>query len=641
VADPDAAVADLPMLSSAERRQLVEVWNDTRDAYPEAATVHRLVEEQVRRTPGAVALTFEGEDWTCAELNARANRLAHSLRRRGAGPGTRVGIFLERSLDLVAALLGVLKAGAAYVPLDPTYPAERLAYVVEDSGAALLLTEERLRWNLPEVGAAEVVEIDVEDVSAESAEDPEPLAGPDDLAYVIYTSGSTGRPKGVEVRHGGVVNFLAAMAREPGLSAADVLVAVTTISFDIAGLELYLPLSVGARVVLANRDEAMDASRLAALLDGATVLQATPATWRMLLAAGWPGNPALKALCGGEALPGDLAREIAGRVGSLWNVYGPTETTIWSAVRPVSDGDETTAVPAVPAMVPIGRPIANTSIHLLDRRFAPVPIGVVGELYIGGDGLARGYLRRPALTAERFLPDPFVWTAGARLYRTGDLARRLADGEVEFVGRADHQVKVRGFRIELGEIEAMLAEHPAVAQAVAAVRPDGSGNAQLVAYVVPAEGRAASAGNLRAALREALPEYMIPSHFVTLSAFPLTPNAKVDRKALPAPGTDRPDLEREFVAPRTPVEESVAAIWAEVLGRSKIGVHDNFFELGGHSLMATQVISRIQESFRVDLTLPAIFKRPTVAGLAEAVVQKELEQADAGLLAELLSALEG
>jgi amino acid adenylation domain-containing protein len=633
VADPDAAVAGLPMLSCDERRQLLEVWNDTRVAMPAEPTVHALIEAQVARTPEAFALTFETEDLTYAQLNARANRVAHGLRRRGAGPGTLVGIFLERSADMVAALLGVLKSGAAYVPLDPTYPPDRIAYVVEDSGAAILLTEERIRWDLPDVGGAEVVEIEA--LSAEETGDLEPLAGPEDLAYVIYTSGSTGRPKGVEVRHGGVVNFLASMAREPGITADDALVAVTTISFDIAGLELYLPLAAGARVVLASRETAMDGAALISLLDGATVMQATPATWRLLLASGWDGNTALKALCGGEALPGDLARELAERVGWLWNVYGPTETTIWSAVRPVPASHEGNGA------VPVGRPIANTSIHLLDRRLEPVPVGVVGELYIGGDGLARGYLRRPGLTAERFLPDPFAWGTGARLYRTGDLARRLPDGEVEFIGRADHQVKVRGYRIELGEIEAALAEHPAVAQAVVVVRPDASGTAQLVAYLVQAEGKVASVGNLRASLRESLPEYMIPSTFVTLSAFPLTPNGKVDRKALPAPGSERPELERELVAPRTPVEEGIAAIWAEVLGRDRIGVHDNFFELGGHSLMATQAVSRIQQTFRADLTLPTFFKTPTVAGLAEAVVQKELEQADAAMLAELLAGLEG
>ncbi|HVR97698.1 MAG TPA: amino acid adenylation domain-containing protein, partial [Thermoanaerobaculia bacterium] len=558
VTDPDAAVAALPMLSFEERRQLVEGWNETRAALPAEPTVHALIEAQAARTPEAFALTFETEDLTYAQLNARANRVAHALRRRGAGPGTLVGIFLERSADMVAALLGVLKSGAAYVPLDPTYPPDRIAYVVEDSGAAILLTEERIRWDLPDVGEAEIVEIGkIEGLSAVDTHDPEPLAGPGDLAYVIYTSGSTGRPKGVEVRHGGVVNFLASMARQPGITADDALVAVTTISFDIAGLELYLPLMVGARIALASRETAIDGAALIGLLDGATVMQATPATWRLLLAAGWDGNPALKALCGGEALPGDLARELAERVESLWNVYGPTETTIWSAVRPVATGYEGNTA------VPVGRPIANTSIHLLDPRFEPVPVGVVGELYIGGDGLARGYLRRPSLTAERFLPDPFAWDTGTRIYRTGDLARRLPDGEVEFIGRADHQVKVRGYRIELGEIEAALAEHPAVAQAVVVVRPDAAGIAQLVAYLVQAEGKAASVGNLRASLRESLPEYMIPSTFVTLSAFPLTPNGKVDRKSLPAPGSERPELERELVAPRTPVEEGIAAIWAE------------------------------------------------------------------------------
>jgi len=388
-------------------------------------------------------------------------------------------------------------------------------------------------------------------------------------------------------------------------------------------------------VVLARRDTAADGALLAALLasSGATVMQATPATWRLLLAAGWRGAPQLKVLCGGEALPPDLAGELLSRTASLWNVYGPTETTIWSTVEPVTAA-------ATSGALPIGRPIANTGIHLLDRHLQPVPVGVAGELYIGGAGVARGYLRRPALTAERFVPDPFGASPGARLYRTGDLARQLPDGRVVYLGRTDFQVKVRGFRIELGEIEAVLSRHPAVAQCAVAVREEAPGNPQLTAYWVAAEGRAASVGNLRAALREELPDYMIPALFIALPALPLTPNGKVDRKALPAPDGGRPDLGREYVAPQGPVQERLAAIWAEVLRRDRVGADDNFFELGGHSLMATQVLSRIQEAFGVELPLRALFDRPTVAGLAEAIIQQELERADADALTKLLAELE-
>jgi amino acid adenylation domain-containing protein len=636
LADPtaaDTALSTLPILGEDERRQIVEQWNETEAAYP-AVCVHQLFEAQADHDPGSIALVFESENLSYGDLDVRANRLAHRLRASGVGPGALVGVCLERSPEMVVALLAVLKAGGAYVPLDPTYPADRIAYVLEDSGARVVLTQPELLYDLP-VEDREAIVVETGAFDHEPGTRPEPLAGLDDLAYVIYTSGSTGRPKGVEVRHAGVVNFLASMARTPGLAADDTLVAVTTISFDIAGLELYLPLMTGARVVLASRDEAGDGPRLAGLLEsssgiGGIVMQATPATWRLLLASGWTGKSDLKVLCGGEALPLDLAAELLPRVGSLWNVYGPTETTIWSTVEQVM-------VPTGPGgSVPIGRPIANTGLYLLDRHLNPVPVGVAGELYLGGAGVARGYLRRPELTAERFVPDPFAASPGSRLYRTGDLARHLRDGRTIYVGRTDFQVKVRGYRIELGEIEAALARHPAVAQCVVAVREE----AQLAAYYVAAEGQAASVGNLRAALREELPDYMIPSYFVLLPALPLTPNGKVDRKALPAPGGGRPELGREYVAPEGEVQEKLASIWAEVLRVERVGAMDNFFELGGHSLMATQVLSRVEEAFDVELPLRSMFNSPTMAGLAETIVQKGLERADEDMLARLLAELE-
>jgi amino acid adenylation domain-containing protein len=470
----------------------------------------------------------------------------------------------------------------------------------------------------------------------------EPLAGPEDLAYVIYTSGSTGRPKGVEVRHGGVVNFLAAMARAPGLDARDVLLAATTISFDIAVLELFLPLIVGARVTLASRETAVDGARLAAALAGsspgsagvppallgsiggigATALQATPATWRLLLAAGWPGSPHLKALCGGEALPRDLAREIAARTGSLWNVYGPTETTVWSALQPVSmQGSEGPGQAA--AAVPVGRPIANTALHLVGRSLDLVPVGALGEIWIGGAGLARGYLRRPELTAERFVPDPFGGTAGARLYRTGDLARRRPGGEIEFWGRLDHQVKIRGFRVEPGEIEAALTEDPSIHEAVVVVRQEDADDQRLVAYLVGEPGSPAGTlvGRLRDRLASRLPSYMVPSAFVELEALPLTPSGKVDRRALPRPET-RTDG-RQRTAPRTPAEVTLAGIWAEVLGVETVGREDEFFALGGHSLLGTRVLARIRQVLEVDLPLRALFEHPTLAGLGRAIEREQ------------------
>ncbi|HKV11036.1 MAG TPA: amino acid adenylation domain-containing protein, partial [Thermoanaerobaculia bacterium] len=585
VASPEARLWDLPLLSAEERNQLLLHWNDTAAPVPQPGTIHALFEAQAERTPEAVALVFEEETLTYAELNAQANRAAHHLRSLGVGPDVLVALRLERSVPAVVAVLAVLKAGGAYLPLDPAHPAERLAFLLEDSGAALELT-------------------DLEE--AEDASNPTPLAGPGHLAYVIYTSGSTGRPKGVQVTHGAVVNFLASMARQPGMAAGDVLLAVTTLSFDIAGLELLLPLAVGGQVVLAPRETALDGARLAASLEahGVTVLQATPATWRLLLAAGWEGNRDLTALCGGEALPRDLARELLPRVGELWNVYGPTETTIWSSIHRVAEADA----------IPIGLPIANTSIHLLDRRMEPVPLGVSGELLIGGAGLARGYLNRPDLTAERFVPDPF--SSGERLYRTGDLARRLPGGEIEFLGRADHQVKIRGFRVEPGEIEAALAEDPAVRQAVVVLREDAPGDQRLVAYVVWEE--AGDVARLRDLLKSRLPAYMVPSAFVELSALPLTPSGKVDRRALPQPDAGRVD-EAAFVAPRTPTEAALAGIWADVLGGERIGVHDDFFDRGGHSLLATQVAARVRDIFRVELPLAVLFRETTLEALARAL----------------------
>jgi amino acid adenylation domain-containing protein len=644
VANPNLRLSELPLLTEAERRQTLIDWNDTAEPEPAAACLHELFEATRRRTPDAVAVSCEGRSLTYDELDARAETLAARLRGLGVGPEVLVGVSLQRSLDLPAALLAVLKAGGAYVPLDPSYPQERLAFVLADGQVAVLITERALRENLP-ASAAQVVEI--EEAYAPTAAFTGLAATAENAAYVIYTSGSTGRPKGVEVRHRGAVNFLGSMARRPGLAASDVLLAVTTVSFDIAVLEIFLPLAVGARVELAGRDVAADGARLAALIEssGATAMQATPATWKLLLEAGWPGKPGLKALCGGEGLPADLARELLARVGvngSLWNLYGPTETTVWSALKPV------TALAAESPLVPIGRPIANTAIHLLDRNLEPVPAGIHGELYIGGEGLARGYLRRPELTAERFVPDGVGARSGARLYRTGDLARYLADGTLEFLGRADHQVKVRGFRIEPGEVEAALAKAPGVREAVVLAREDRAGDRRLVAYVVPSgdNGEAPKAEDLRGALGRTLPSYMVPGVFVFLDRLPLTPNGKVDRKALPAPELSRSEGDQDYLAPRTPVETSLAEIWAEVLGIERVGVRDDFFALGGHSLKATSVLARVRDVLRADLPLSVVFERRTIEGMASAVdaavaAETEIEQSAAAMSDAELDALLG
>ncbi|MCP4937461.1 MAG: amino acid adenylation domain-containing protein, partial [bacterium] len=435
--------------------------------------------------------------------------------------------------------------------------------------------------------------------------------------------GSTGRPKGVQIAHRTVVNFLQDMRHQPGLTDKDTLLSVTTLSFDIAVLELFLPIIVGAKLVLVSRDVAADGVQLLQMLTDAqvTVMQATPATWRLLLAAGWQGQQSLKILCGGEALPPALADELVTRGHAVWNLYGPTETTIWSARYQVTAGLD---------KVPIGRPIANTQLHLLDGQMQSVPIGVPGELYIAGDGLARGYYGRSNLTADRFIPDPFSQTPGKRMYKTGDQARYLPDGNIEFLGRNDHQVKVRGFRIELGEIEVILNQYPSVAQVVLTTHEDASGSSALVAYII-AENQTdlPPINDLRDHLGQALPDYMIPSAFIFLETYPLTPNGKIDRKALPVPGRDQLADEQSFVAPSTDFEEVLAEVWEEVLHLDPIGIHDNFFDLGGHSLLATQVISRIRDRFEIDIPVRTLFEAPTIAHLAMRVEQILLAEIEA------------
>jgi amino acid adenylation domain-containing protein len=611
---PEQKIAELPLLTEKERRRILVEWNDTAAAYPSDICVHELFEEQAARTPEALAVVFEDERLTYGELNERANRLAHYLRGQGVASEALVGLMLERSTELLVALLGVLKAGGAYVPLDPTYPAERLAFMLEDAGIRVLLTQGTLGTVLP---PGDLRSIDLKALAGElaqlSSENPAHARNANELAYVIYTSGSTGRPKGVQIRHGAVVNFLTSMQRQPGISGQDVLTAVTTLSFDIAVLELMLPLTAGACVVMMDRETATDGVRLSRKMSevGATLMQATPATWRLLLQAGWEAGSDLTILCGGEAWGLDLAALLLRGGASVWNMYGPTETTIWSTTGKIKHGDDA---------VLIGRPIANTQVYILDRYFQPVPAGVAGDLYVGGDGLARGYLNRPSLTAERFVPDPFSTTPGQRLYRTGDLARYLPDGSLDYLGRGDQQVKLRGYRIELGEVEAVLASHPAVREAVVVAREETSGDRRLVAYLVPASTSARpTAAVLRTHLRERLPDYMVPSAFVLLDALPLTPNGKVDRRALPAPDAPAGTPDSGYVMPRTPTEEVLCGIWTEVLGTPRVGIDDDFFELGGHSLLATQVVSRVREALQVEVPLRALFEASRPRQLAARV----------------------
>lgn len=613
-AGPGTPIVVMPILSDDDR-SLMARTNATAAPYPSDATVHALFEAQTARTPDRLAVAFGDRRCSYAELNRRANRIAQTLRRHGAGPGMLVGLCVTRSDEMVAAVLGVLKSGAAYVPIDPNYPAERIALVLEDSGAPLLLTEAALAPSLP-ASRAEVILL--EDLDATS----EPVAGPEataeDLAYVLYTSGSTGRPKGVEVPHRAFVNFLVAMQKEPGFSQHDWLLAVTTLSFDIAGLELLLPLVSGGSLTVAPWDAVMDPRQLQALLEGSriTVMQATPITWRMLLEAGWAGNHDLTILCGGEAMPSELAAALRSRCAALWNMYGPTETTIWSLVRRIVDDT-----------IDIGTPIANTDVVVVDDHMQPAPVGVPGELLIGGDGLARGYHGRADLTADRFVAHPIFPVR--RAYRTGDLCRWRADGRIDYLGRLDHQVKIRGFRIELGEIETQLAQHQDVRQAVVVAREDRPGDRRLVAYVTVTPGAAPSSEALRAHLARTLPEYMLPSAFVTMHVLPQTPNGKIDRKALPEPTGDVAAVAEAFVAPRTPTEEQLAAVWSQVLEMPRIGTTDNFFHLGGHSLMAIRLFARIRDVMELELPFGLLLQHPTIGALAAAIDQQRGMRSDA------------
>ncbi|MCY1065249.1 non-ribosomal peptide synthase/polyketide synthase [Nannocystis sp. RBIL2] len=610
VLHPDKRLSQLDLLTETEHAKLA-AWNDTAAACPAERCTHELFAEQARRTPAAVALVFGEQQLTYHELDERSNQLAHHLRGLGVGPEVLVALCVERSLEMVVGLLGILKAGGAYVPLDPSYPPERLAFMLEDARPAVLLTQARLRDSLP---PHEVVTVHL-DAGAPAWQQPRtPLAvavRPDHASYVLYTSGSTGRPKGVQILHAALTNLLHSFAEQTGIGPQDALLAVTSMSFDIAGLELFMPLIRGASIHLASRDDASNGEALVSALARATMMQATPATWRMVLDAGWKGERPLQVLCGGEAMTPDLAVELARRASPVWNAYGPTETTIWSALSRVDSGR---------SPVRLGRGIANTQLYVVDNHLQQTPVGIPGELYIGGAGLARGYLGRPALTAERFVPDPFSAVPGSRMYRTGDLVRWDANGALEFLGRIDHQVKIRGFRIELGEIEAVLSSHPSVRACAVVVWEPASGDRRLVAHVVLGESGCTDDA-LREHLGAALPTYMVPSLFVRRTALPLSPAGKVDRKALPPPDAMREAVETSCVAPRTEAERVLAELWSAVLQRSPLGIHDNFFSLGGDSILAIQVIGRAKRA-GLHLTARDMFMHQTVAELA-LVVRRE------------------
>jgi amino acid adenylation domain-containing protein len=632
--DPGRPISQLPLLTEPERQLMLLDWNNTAGGY-ERRLLHDLVSDQAGRSRDAIAVVSGPDRLTYGELESRSNQLARELLAASVGTGTLVGIALERSVDLVVSMLAVLKTGAAYVPIEPTYPPQRQEFMLADAQAPVLITQERFLGAVDPRGASVVcVDRDRERLGAHGAGPLRIDGDPEQLAYVIYTSGSTGQPKGVEVTHRSVANLISYMSRAPGIGPGDVLANLTTPAFDLSVPDWFLPLTTGARLVIVPREATLDGVELADWLTraGATFVQATPTTWQLLVDAGWKGSAGLKIVCGGEALPRALADELRARGASLWHMYGPTETTVWSSVLKLEAGE---------GPIPLGGPIANTSFYVVDHNREPVPIGVAGELYIGGDGLALGYHDRPDLTAERFVADPFAAGGGSRLYRTGDLVRWREGGTLEFHGRIDQQVKLRGFRIELGEIEAVLDSHHDVSAAAATVREDSPGDQRIVAYVVPAGEQRPDVEQLRRLLKTKLPPFMVPSAFVVLDTFPVTANGKLDRRALPPPDGARPDLARSYVEPETPVEEALAEIWRQVLGVDRVGIDDDFFDLGGHSMLAVKMLAQVHDELGLELGLSAVFDHSTIRELAGSLTAELLGDVSDAEVASLLSELEG
>jgi amino acid adenylation domain-containing protein len=628
-ANPDLRLSELTLLGAAERQQLLVEWNGARQDYGRPRRLHQLFEEQAERTPDAMALAFEETRLSYRELNERANQLAHHLRARGVGPDVLVGVLMERSVEMVVGLLGILKAGGAYVPFDPSYPEERLAFMFADARAKVLLTQSRFAGRLP-AHAAEVVclDSDSESIAGGRADNPAVEVSDSNLAYVIYTSGSTGTPKGAMNTHRAICNRLLWMQAAYQLTAADRVMQKTPYSFDVSVWEFFWPLLSGAGLVIAKPGGHQDAGYLVELIaeQGVTVAHFVPSMLQFFVE-----EPALDrcdslrlVVCSGEELSHALQERFFARLDCrLENLYGPTEAAVdvtsWTCRRDAESN-----------VVPIGRPIANVRAYILNAALQPVPAGVLGELYIGGEALARGYINRSELTAERFIPDAHSGVPGARLYRTGDVARHLPDGSIQFVGRADNQVKIRGFRIELGEIEAVLRAMPEVQEAVVLAREDESGDKRLVAYVSANPGQALDPVHLRAHLRDKLPAYMIPVAFVELAAFPLTASGKINRRELPAPQNVRSAAEAPFAPPQTDVERTIADIWREALGIDRVGIHDNFFNLGGHSLLLIRVHNRLSATFGQELSILNLFEYPTVDALAKFLTRTQTQDASFG-----------
>lgn len=619
--NPQLPIGQLELLD-AKQRLSIDEWNRTDLPYPTDALLHNLISLSCSAHADKTAIVFNNASMTYAQLDRQANQLANYLLSEGVQPSDVVAVYLERSLWTVVSLLAVLKTGAAYLPLDPFYPPDRIGYMLTDSGSKLTLSTSVLADGLSAVLASgdadahcPMLKLDElgDQLSRASAEPLELATDSQSLAYLLYTSGSTGKPKGVMVQHQAVVNFLTSMAIEPGMTRDDVLLAVTTTSFDISVLELYLPLLVGGTVVIADRAMSTDSQALANAMseNHVTIMQATPATWRLLIDGGWPGRANLRVLCGGEPFPQDLALGLLERCQEVWNMYGPTETTVWSTCHRLLPGEPVT----------IGRPIANTQVHILNSAGRTQPPGVAGELCIGGDGVTKGYLHREELTADRFIPDPFSDKPGARLYKTGDLAKRTADGRLWHLGRMDTQVKVRGYRIELGEIESRLNQIDSIAQSAVIVHEPAPGDQRLVAFVTSAGGEQPPISALRKALRVDLPDYMVPQQFVVLDAMPLTPNGKIDRKALQPQDTGTRSTE-EAEAPRTETEQTIAQIWSELIGGDAIGREANFFSAGGHSLLAVKAAARMEKQLGIEVTASMLVLE-TLSQIAQSAEQQQ------------------
>jgi amino acid adenylation domain-containing protein len=622
---PEQQLARLPLISAAEQQQLLVDWNQTTTPVPTDVCIHQLFEQQVARTPDEIAVAYKSKQLTYQELNTRANQLAHYLILQGVKPDTLVGLQMERSIEMIVGLLAIQKAGGAYLPLDPDFPADRLALMIEDSQAPIILTQQRLIPNLTISAGVQVIEIDTSwgEIAQYSTTNAQTEVKPENLAYIIYTSGSTGKPKGVMVEHRNAVNFFTGMDERIDATPG-VWLAVTSLSFDISVLEIFWTLTRGFKVVIYNAKKQLEPDHsIAGLIDQhqVTHLQCTPSMAGLLI-----GDPiTCKAIgqiqtmmVGGEALTEILALQLQQIVqGQVHNMYGPTETTIWSTTH---------ALKSVEGVVPLGRPIANTQLYILDKLHQPVPVGIAGELLIGGNGVTRGYLNRPDLTKERFIPNPFSEDPTDFLYRTGDSVRYRADGNLEFLGRIDFQVKIRGYRIELGEIETILGRHEAIREVAIIVREDVPGDKRIVAYFIAQPGEQPTTATLRTHLRAQLPEYMVPANFVQLQAFPLTPNKKVDRKAFPAPllvqqVSEPAPVQSPPITNHKTTEQSLIEIWQKVLQITEVDTNENFFNLGGNSLVAVTLISEIRSILNVELPLISLFRSPTILGLS-----KEIEQ---------------